>query len=253
MTDLEEYLSFVESFRKRIEQIAEKKEKYRQESFWRNLSPYDFEKEIGNWYLLKGYDVSVTQQARDHGVDIVLTKNDELTYVQCKHYKTRVGAPACQQLGGAMLRDKVRNGVIVALEGVTKQAKDDCCKSNIDIVTLRTLIRSNKEMHNKYRKAVEKQTIPFRSNLSTQFKESEVYGYYVVGNVYKDFDEVSKEILNIPPSSLTNLHDSKAIIRHNDFFFIIYSSKEKIMWLGDYVLRYVDAQLRMLIAPRTLK
>lgn len=253
MSDLELYLSFVGSFKKKIEQIAIKKEKQRQEDYWCNLSPYEFEVEVGNWYLSQGYDAKVTQQARDGGVDVVLTKNDVLTYVQCKHYKSKIGVAACRELGGVMLPNRVRKGVIVTLEGVTNKAKEYCSGARIKIVTLRTLIRYHMDAYRDFMKSLENNALPFRSNIPTPFEEREVYGYYVYGNTFPDFEKAADEIKNIPIANLTNMYDTKAIVRHQERFFIIYSSAEKIRWLGNYVYRYVDAQSGELVSPRILQ
>lgn len=253
MSDIEVYLLFIDSFRNKIEQIAMKKEKQRQESFWRSLSPYDFETEVGMWYLLQGYDVRVTQKAKDGGVDIVLTKDNNLTYVQCKHYKSKIGVAACRELGGVMLPNRVKKGVIVTLEGVTQKAKEYCAGARIKIVTLRTLLRSHKDAHLEFVRSMEKQPLPFRSNLPTPFEEREVYGYYVYGKTFLNFEQAVEEIKTIPIANLTNLCDTKAIVHYQEHYFIIYSSSVKVKWLGSYVYRYVDAETDELISPMTLQ
>ena len=95
--------------------------------------------------------------------------------------------------------------------------------------------------------------LPFRSNLPTPYEEREVYGYYIYGNMYSGIDEANDEIKKIPIANLTNLYDTKAIVRHQGRFFIIYSTEEKIKWLGNYVFRYVDARSGALIAPREIQ
>ena len=198
MTELELYVSFTDSFRKKVEQIAIKKEKQREESFWRELSPYDFETEVGKWYLSQGYDVRVTHASKDGGVDIVLTKNDMITYVQCKHYKSKIGVKECRELGGVMLPNRVKRGVIVTLEGVTKKAQEYCDGARIKIVTLRTLLRSHRDAHREFVRSLENHTLPFRSNLPTLFEERKVYGYYIYGNIFSCYDKAAEELMRIP-------------------------------------------------------
>lgn len=253
MSELELYLSFVESFKTKVKQIASNKEKQRQESYWRELSPYEFETEVGRWYLSQGYDVRVTQESKDGGVDIVLTKNNTLIYVQCKHYKSKIGVAACRELGGVMLPNRVRKGVIVTLEGVTKKAKEYCEGARIKIVTLRTLLRSHRDAHIEFIRSMERQALPFRSNLPTPFEEREVFGYYIIGNMLSSLEEAAEEIKKIPIANLTYLYDTKAIVRYQGQFFIVYSTEEKIKWLGNYVFRYVDAKSGALIAPREIQ
>ena len=252
MTALELYLSFVESFKKKIEQIASKKENQRQAEYWRNLSPYEFEQEVGKWYLSQGYDVRVTQASKDGGVDIILTKNDVITYVQCKHYQSKIGVSACRELGGVMLPNRVKKGVIVTLEGVTKKAQEYCDGARIKIITLRTLLRSHKDAYRDFMYSLRERQLPFRSNLPTPFEEREVYGYYIYGNTFHTFGQAAEEITKIPIANLTNLCDTKAIVKHREYFFIIYSSAEKIKWLGNFVLKYMNAESSELISPRCL-
>lgn len=253
MSDLELYLSFVDSFKKKIEQIAIKKERCRQEEYWRELQSTEFELEVGKWYLSKGYEVRVTKPSKDGGVDIVLTKDDKLTFVQCKHYKKKVDVTACRELVGVMHTKNVKRGEIVALNGVTNEAKIFCGDAGIKIVTLRTLIKSNKENQQRVLRSLQKPTLPFRSNLPTPYEEREVYGYYIYGNIFQDFEQAAEEIEKIPIANLTNLFDTKAIVKYQDRFFIIYSSLEKIKWLGNYILRYVDAQSGQFVSPRRLQ
>lgn len=253
MSDLELYLLFVDSFKKKIEQTASKKERQSKETFWRGLSPYEFEKEVGNWYLSQDYDVRVTQASKDGGVDIVLTKNNTLTYVQCKHYKAKIGVKECRELGGVMLPNRVKKGIIVTLEGVTKKAQEYCDGARIKIVTLRTLLRSHRDAHREFVKSLDNHTLPFRSNLPTPFEEREVYGYYIYGNIFQDYEKALDEMTNIPISNLTNLYDTKAIVKYKDHFFIIYSSEEKIKWLGWYVYRYLDASTGEIVSPKSMR
>ena len=252
MPNIDKYNSFQEIFRKKIEKIALKKELLRQEAYWRNLSPYEFEEEVGRWYLSQGYDARVTQASKDGGVDIVLTKKDVLTYVQCKHYKSKIGVKECRELGGVMLPNRVKKGVIVTLEGVTQKAKEYCEGARIKIITIRTLLRSHRDAHREFMQSMAKQSLPFRSNIPMRFEEHEIYGYYIYGDVFSTLEEALAEMERIPIANLTNLCDTKAIVRDQDRFFIIYSSAEKIKLLGNYVLRYTDAQSGQIVSPKSL-
>ena len=173
--------------------------------------------------------------------------------MQCKHYKSKIGVAACRELGGVMLPNRVKKGVIVTLEGVTKKAQEYCAGARIKIVTIRTLLRSHREAHLEFIHSMKKPSLPFRSNLPTPFEEREIYGYYIYGNTFWDFEKAAEETKRIPIANLTNMYDTKAIIKHQDRFFIIYSSAEKIKWLGSYVYRHVNAQSGELASPRRLQ
>ncbi len=54
----------------------------------RSLSWRQFESFIGEYFREQGYFVMETPEGPDNGVDLVLRKDGEKTYVQCKHWKT---------------------------------------------------------------------------------------------------------------------------------------------------------------------
>ena len=132
---------FYSTFKNRIEK-AEKREKERkQKDWWRNLSPDDFENEVGEWYKRKGYNVKVTRFVDDGGIDVIANKNGSITYIQCKHYNGKIGPNFVRELYGVMSADNITNGAIVCLDGVTSGAKDFADKNGIEILTLEELAR----------------------------------------------------------------------------------------------------------------
>ena len=57
-------------------------------------------------YRALGYETKLTQQSRDGGIDIILTKNGERIFVQCKFHKERIGVKDIKELWA----DKVAKG-----------------------------------------------------------------------------------------------------------------------------------------------
>ena len=53
----------------------------------RSLTWRQFESFIGELFREQGYFVMETPEGPDNGVDLVLRKEGEKTYVQCKHWK----------------------------------------------------------------------------------------------------------------------------------------------------------------------
>lgn len=108
------------------------------------MSPYQFEKEIAQWYVSKGYKAKVTVASGDGGIDVILYKDNVTTYVQCKHYSmyTKIGVTVARELYGVMSADNVKNGQIVCLysSSISEECEKFCDKSGIKIVTLKDFV-----------------------------------------------------------------------------------------------------------------
>jgi HJR/Mrr/RecB family endonuclease len=64
-------------------------------------SKLEFESYIGELFREQGYFVMETDEGPDNGVDLVLKKDGEKTYVQCKHWKANsVGVEKVRELLG---------------------------------------------------------------------------------------------------------------------------------------------------------
>jgi restriction system protein len=79
------------------------------------FTPREFEIFVGDLYRLSGYHSEVTTYSNDYGKDVILTKNKEITYVECKKYAedNDIGRPYIQKLYGAMTKDNVKRGIFV--------------------------------------------------------------------------------------------------------------------------------------------
>ena len=61
-----------------------------------------------------GYEVQITSKTNDLGKDLILKKNNQITYVECKRFsKTKVSRPTIQKFIGAMVADNVNNGFVL--------------------------------------------------------------------------------------------------------------------------------------------
>ncbi|NNE06472.1 MAG: restriction endonuclease, partial [Xanthomonadales bacterium] len=68
----------------------QKKKLYRQHQYIdkvRALSWQQFEEFMGQYFREQGYSVVETADGPDGGIDLVLRKDGEKSYVQCKHWK----------------------------------------------------------------------------------------------------------------------------------------------------------------------
>lgn len=97
-----------------------------------NLTGREFEK-FCNWTLQKnGYDTTLLQESNDYGRDIIIHKDDEDIYVECKRYTpnaTRtenfmIGREICEKLAGAMISNGVTKGIIMTTGNVHRNATE---------------------------------------------------------------------------------------------------------------------------------
>lgn len=91
----------------------------------RSLSWRQFESWIGELFRTEGYFVLETPEGPDNGVDLVLRKDGEKTYVQCKHWKSnQVGVDKIRELLGSMTAGGAHSGIFVTSGTYTQPAKD---------------------------------------------------------------------------------------------------------------------------------
>ena len=123
------------------------------QEYWYNLNPYEFEKEVAYWFQQKGYKTKVTPKSGDGGVDIIIRKNDYIGYVQCKRYiNAKVDRPTLNALYGVVCANNATQGIIVCLNGITKEATEFAIKTNIKIITIAQLAPEEDLFHHKIKK-----------------------------------------------------------------------------------------------------
>jgi restriction system protein len=89
----------------------------------RDLSWQEFEHLVGEAYRRKGYDVDQTLDGPDGGVDLILTRDGETTFVQCKQWKARkVGVKVARELYGVMAAHGAAHGIVVSCGEFTEEA-----------------------------------------------------------------------------------------------------------------------------------
>lgn len=88
-----------------------------------SLSWRQFESYVGEAFRRQGYSVIETPVGPDGGVDLVLRKDGEKTYVQCKHWKSyKVGIDKVRALLGSMAAGGADHGVLVTTGNFTSSA-----------------------------------------------------------------------------------------------------------------------------------
>lgn len=88
------------------------------------LSWIEFESYVGEFFKHQGYDVKQSfSKQTDGGVDIWLTKDGELSLVQCKHWKARkVGVQVLREMYGVMIEHQASKMIIVTSGDFTAEA-----------------------------------------------------------------------------------------------------------------------------------
>jgi restriction system protein len=101
----------------------------------RSLSWKQFESFVGDLFRQEGYFVVKTPEGPDNGVDLVLRKGGEKTYVQCKHWKTnQVGVEKVRELLGSMTAGGAQNGILVATGQFTTPARQFASECGIKLI-----------------------------------------------------------------------------------------------------------------------
>ncbi len=91
----------------------------------RGLSWRQFESFTAEAYKRQGYTVIETPEGPDNGVDLVLHKDGEKTYVQCKHWKAAsVGVDKIRELLGSVTAGGAHNGIFVTSGNYTRPARE---------------------------------------------------------------------------------------------------------------------------------
>lgn len=73
--------------------------------YWlRGLKPWEFEDYIAELFRKLGYQTERVGQTNDHGIDVIIKKDGQTSYVQCKKFITTiVPSPAMRDFYGAIM------------------------------------------------------------------------------------------------------------------------------------------------------
>lgn len=99
-----------------------------------NLNGRDFEIFLGDLFRKMGHYVEVTQSTRDHGADLILSKNGRRIAVQAKRYQGTVPNAAVQQCYYAMSHYECEKGMVVTNSAFSDHAKEEASRVNIKLV-----------------------------------------------------------------------------------------------------------------------
>ncbi len=106
-----------------------------------------FEKLVGEGFRRRGYVVQErAKEGADGGVDLVLTKAGETSFVQCKHWKAfQVGVPVVRELYGVMAAHGASAGFVVTSGRFTQEATAFASGRNIRLIDGAALLQLIRE------------------------------------------------------------------------------------------------------------
>ncbi len=221
---------FMPEFKTIVENADNNEANRRNEDWWKCLSPYEFEKETGKWFLNKGYKVKVTQANIDGGVDIIVSKEGVKSYVQCKHYKDLVPVNVVRELKGVMSIDNVASGYLVCINGCTTGAHEFAKKSNIFVLTIKDLVNGSYEYYNVLREFKDAES----ENISL-FKYGE---YSIFKFAIKNLEDAETTIKNMMTWLLNREGRAFGIFKCYSFYIIVYSFVSSLKRLNNVCLVY---------------
>ena len=106
------------------------------------MTPYEFETFMAQYFRSEGFAVQQTKRTNDGGKDLILHKNGQLYYVEVKRYSrsNRIQRPLIQKLVGACYPAKAK-GIFVTTSYFSKGAIDEARRSNVQLIDGQRLMK----------------------------------------------------------------------------------------------------------------
>jgi len=105
------------------------------------LSPAEFEAYVGQLFAQKGYRVNLRGRTGDLGVDVELrNRKGKRAIVQCKRYRSTVGAEIVRELYGTMIHERVAHAFLVTTAEISKAAQSWAKGKPITLIDGQTLV-----------------------------------------------------------------------------------------------------------------
>lgn len=115
----------------------------------KRMNPFKFEKYVADLYKSMGYSVHQTKRTGDGGKDIIVQKNGQTYYIECKRYANPISSSKMRDFVGACaLGGKNIKGIYVTTSRFTSDAKSAARRKGIELIDgekLTRMIRNNKK------------------------------------------------------------------------------------------------------------
>jgi hypothetical protein len=116
-------------------------------SYWKSLRGTEFEKALANLYKKMGYSVQQTKASGDEGIDLIISKEDKTTIVQCKGHVKPIGIGAARDLFGTMMHCKADSAILACPAGFTKAVVKFVNNKPIQLLSAGDLIEMSEEIY----------------------------------------------------------------------------------------------------------
>jgi restriction system protein len=106
------------------------------------LTPSQFEDYVGQrLFARQGYQVVNTPDARDGGIDVLLTDDTgQLAVVQCKRYRGTVGEEVVRDLYGTMIHSGASHAYLVTTGAISADARRWAAQKPIELIDGKRLV-----------------------------------------------------------------------------------------------------------------
>ncbi len=106
------------------------------------LSPEAFERYVGQLFKNKGYRVFLRGKTGDKGVDLVLVQaTGRRAIVQCKRYRSTVGAEIVRELYGTLIHERVSHAFLVTTAEISRAAREWASGKPMTLIDGETLVK----------------------------------------------------------------------------------------------------------------
>jgi len=113
----------VKEERQKEKLLKEKLDKQKEFSYWFNLDPYEFEREIAELFIKHQFRAEPTKGSGDEGIDILSEYGDGYKGIaQCKRQKTKVSPSVIRDIYGTMMSGKFKYAFVICPAGFSDKS-----------------------------------------------------------------------------------------------------------------------------------
>jgi hypothetical protein len=106
----------------------------------RSLSGTEFEEYVASIFKALGFAVDFTPQSGDHGIDLILHRDNQRAVVQCKRWEGSVGEPEVRDFLGSMTNMGIKVGFFITTGDYTGHAIEFGEQNGIKMIDLDGLL-----------------------------------------------------------------------------------------------------------------
>lgn len=88
-----------------------------------NIHWRKFEELTAEFFEKQGYDVELGPGRKDGGIDVRISKNNQLIIVQCKRWDNAVDVQTIKALDSDIRSENASSGIIVSIKGISKESQ----------------------------------------------------------------------------------------------------------------------------------